>query len=49
MGSGMQKLDKGLEKDGFIQNLYSPKNIAPEFQEVVTVVIDSLLKDSQIK
>ncbi|WP_333913241.1 nucleotidyltransferase domain-containing protein [Vibrio coralliirubri] len=41
----MQKLDKGLDKDGFIQTIYSPKNIAPEFQEVVTVVIDSLLKE----
>ena len=45
MASGMQKLDRGLDKDGFIQNRYSPKNIAPEFQEVVTVVIDSLLKE----
>ncbi|WP_050648830.1 nucleotidyltransferase domain-containing protein [Vibrio coralliirubri] len=41
----MQKQDKGLDKDGFIQNIYSPKNIAPEFQEVVTAVIDSLLKE----
>ncbi|CDT48595.1 Predicted nucleotidyltransferase [Vibrio coralliirubri] len=45
MESGMQKQDKGLDKDGFIQNIYSPKNIAPEFQEVVTAVIDSLLKE----
>ncbi|CDT87224.1 conserved hypothetical protein [Vibrio coralliirubri] len=45
MGSGMQKQDKGLDKDGFIQNLYSPKNIAPEFQEVVTAVTDSLLRE----
>lgn len=36
---------RGLDKDGFIENLYSPKNIAPEFQEVVTAVIDSLLSD----
>ncbi|MEZ9701486.1 nucleotidyltransferase domain-containing protein [Vibrio sp. 10N.261.46.E12] len=41
----MQKLDRGLDKDGFIQNLNSPKNIAPEFQEVVTAVIDSLLRE----
>ncbi|MFA0036776.1 nucleotidyltransferase domain-containing protein [Vibrio sp. 10N.261.52.A1] len=34
---------RGLDKDGFIENLYSPKNIAPEFQEVVSAVIDSLL------
>lgn len=45
MESGMQKLDKGLDKDGFIQNLYSPKNIAPEFQEVVSAVVDSLLRE----
>lgn len=36
---------RGLDKGGFIENLYSPKNIAPEFQEVVTAVIDSLLSD----
>ncbi len=41
----MQEQTRGLDEDGFIQNLYSPKNIAPEFQEVVTVVIDSLLKE----
>ncbi|OEF85979.1 nucleotidyltransferase domain-containing protein [Vibrio splendidus] len=41
----MQKLDRGLDEDGFIQNLYSPKNITPGFQEVVTAVIDSLLKE----
>ncbi|WP_050053058.1 nucleotidyltransferase domain-containing protein [Vibrio coralliirubri] len=41
----MQKQDKGLDKDGFIQNIYSPKNIAPEFQEVVTAVVDLLLKE----
>ena len=34
---------RGLDKDGFIENLYSHKNIAPEFQEVVSAVIDSLL------
>ena len=36
---------RGLDKDGFIENLYSPKNIAPDFQEVVTAVIDSVLSD----
>ena len=36
---------RGLDKDGFIENLYSPRNIAPEFQEVVSVVVDSLLSD----
>ena len=45
MESGIQKLDRGLDKDGFIQNLYSPKNIAPEFQGVVNAVIDSLLSE----
>ncbi|WP_060982953.1 nucleotidyltransferase domain-containing protein [Vibrio splendidus] len=35
----------GLDKDGFIENLYSPKNIAPEFQDAVNAVIDSLLSD----
>ncbi|MGR5001838.1 nucleotidyltransferase domain-containing protein [Vibrio celticus] len=45
MESGVQKLDKGLDKDGFIKNLYSPKNIAPEFQEVVIAVVDSLLSE----
>ena len=45
MESGIQKLDRGLDKDGFIQNLYSPKNIAPEFQEVVSAVVDSLLRE----
>ncbi|WP_017091133.1 nucleotidyltransferase domain-containing protein [Vibrio splendidus] len=41
----MQKLDRGLDREGFIQNLYSPKNIAPEFQEVVSAVVDSLLRE----
>ncbi|MCX2758589.1 nucleotidyltransferase domain-containing protein [Vibrio sp. Sgm 22] len=41
----MQKLDRGLDKGGFIQNLYSPENIAPEFQDVVNAVIDSLLSE----
>ncbi len=45
MESGIQKLDRGLDKDGFIQNLYSPKNIATEFQEVVSAVVDSLLRE----
>ncbi|WP_299138429.1 nucleotidyltransferase domain-containing protein [uncultured Vibrio sp.] len=45
MESGLQKLDKGLDKDGFIQNLYSYKNIAHEFQGVVNAVIDSLLSE----
>ena len=36
---------KGLDKDGFIENLYSHKNIAPEFQGVVNAVIDSLLSE----
>ncbi|WP_414503105.1 nucleotidyltransferase domain-containing protein [Vibrio coralliirubri] len=45
MESGIQKLDKGLDKDGFIKNLYSPKNIAPEFQEVVSAVVDSLPRE----
>ncbi|MFA0054768.1 MULTISPECIES: nucleotidyltransferase domain-containing protein [Vibrio] len=41
----MQRLDRGLDKDGFIHNLYSPKNIAPEFQGAVNAVIDSLLSE----
>lgn len=45
MESGMQKLDRGLDREGFIQNLYSPKNIAPEFQDVVSAVVDSLLRE----
>lgn len=36
---------RGLDKDGFIENLYSPKNIAPEFQGVVNAFIDSLLSE----
>ncbi|CAK3110876.1 Nucleotidyltransferase domain-containing protein [Vibrio crassostreae] len=39
----MEEQTKGLDKDGFIENLYSSKNIAPEFQGVVSAVIDSLL------
>ncbi|WP_261885612.1 nucleotidyltransferase domain-containing protein [Vibrio pomeroyi] len=39
----MEEQAKGLDKDGFIENLYSSKNIAPEFQGVVNAVIDSLL------
>ncbi|MCG9545561.1 nucleotidyltransferase domain-containing protein [Vibrio sp. Isolate33] len=39
----MEEQTKGLDKDGFIENLYSSKNIAPEFQGVVNAVIDSLL------
>ena len=39
----MLNQSRGLDKDGFIENLYSPKNIDPEFQEVVSAVIDSLL------
>ncbi|MEZ8017655.1 nucleotidyltransferase domain-containing protein [Vibrio splendidus] len=41
----MQDQARGLDKDGFIQNLYSPMNIAPEFQGVVNAVIDSLLSE----
>lgn len=41
----MQDQARGLDKDGFIQNLYSPKNIAPEFQGAVNAVIDSLLSE----
>ncbi len=41
----MQDQARGLDKDGFIQNLYSPNNIAPEFQGVVNAVIDSLLSE----
>ncbi|CAK2369043.1 Nucleotidyltransferase [Vibrio crassostreae] len=40
----MQDQTRGLDREGFIQNLYSPKNIAPEFQDVVNAVIDSLLR-----
>ena len=36
---------RGLDKDGFIENLYSSKSIGPEFQGVVNAVIDSLLSD----
>ncbi|CAK2419453.1 Nucleotidyltransferase-like protein [Vibrio crassostreae] len=36
---------RGLDKDGFIENLYSPKNIALEFQGVVNAFIDSLLSE----
>ena len=36
---------RGLDKDGFIENLYSPRNVEPEFQEVVSAVVDSLLSD----
>ncbi|MEZ8284556.1 nucleotidyltransferase [Vibrio splendidus] len=41
----MQDQTRGLDREGFIQNLYSPKNIAPEFQEVVSAVVDSLLRE----
>ncbi|MEZ9720012.1 nucleotidyltransferase domain-containing protein [Vibrio splendidus] len=41
----MQKLDRGLDREGFIQNLYSTKNIAPEFQEAVSAAVDSLLRE----
>ncbi|MFA0487009.1 nucleotidyltransferase domain-containing protein [Vibrio sp. 10N.222.55.B11] len=41
----MQEQTRGLDREGFIQNLYSPKNIAPEFQEVVSAVVDSLLRE----
>lgn len=41
----MQEQTRGLDKDGFIENLYSPKNISPEFQGVVNAVIDSLLSE----
>ena len=41
----MQAQARGLDKDGLIQNLYSPKNIAPEFQGAVNAVIDSLLRE----
>ncbi|CDT87802.1 nucleotidyltransferase domain-containing protein [Vibrio coralliirubri] len=41
----MEEQTKGLDKDGFIENLYSPKNIAPEFQGVVNAIIDSLLSE----
>lgn len=39
----MQDQTRGLDREGFIQNLYSPKNIAPEFQDVVSAVVDWLL------
>ncbi len=41
----MQEQTRGLDREGFIQNLYSPKNIAPEFQDVVSTVVDSLLRE----
>ncbi|WP_146457377.1 nucleotidyltransferase domain-containing protein [Vibrio splendidus] len=41
----MQEQTRGLDREGFIQNLYSPKNIAPEFQDVVSAVVDSLLRE----
>ncbi|MEC7939262.1 MAG: nucleotidyltransferase domain-containing protein, partial [Pseudomonadota bacterium] len=41
----MLNQSRGLDKDGFIENLYSPRNIDPEFQEVVSAVVDSLLSD----
>ncbi|MEZ9654940.1 nucleotidyltransferase domain-containing protein [Vibrio splendidus] len=43
----MQEQTRGLDREGFIQNLYSPKNIAPEFQDVVSAVVDSLLRELQ--
>ena len=45
MRSDMQNQTRGLDKDGFIENLYSSENIAPEFQDAVNAVIDSLLSD----
>ncbi|MEZ8501000.1 nucleotidyltransferase domain-containing protein [Vibrio splendidus] len=41
----MQEQTRGLDREGFIQNLYSPKNIAPEFQDVVSAVVDWLLRE----
>ncbi|MEL0608046.1 nucleotidyltransferase domain-containing protein [Vibrio echinoideorum] len=41
----MQEKSRGLDREGFIQNLYSPKNIAPVFQDVVSAVVDSLLRE----
>lgn len=41
----MQDQTKGLDKDGFIENVYSPENIVPEFPNVVNAVIDSLLSE----
>ena len=41
----MLKQSRGIDKDGFIENLYSPRNTDPEFQEVVSAVVDSLLSD----
>ena len=41
----MQEKSRGLDREGFIQNLYSPKNIAPVFQDVVLAVVDSLLRE----
>ncbi|MEZ8348619.1 nucleotidyltransferase domain-containing protein [Vibrio splendidus] len=41
----MQDQTRGLDREGFIQNMYSPKNIAPEFQDVVSAVVDWLLRE----
>jgi hypothetical protein len=41
----VQDQTRGLDREGFIQNLYSPKNIAPEFQDVVSAVVDWLLRE----
>ncbi|PMO72284.1 nucleotidyltransferase domain-containing protein [Vibrio splendidus] len=41
----MQDQTRGLDREGFIQNIYSPKNIAPEFQDVVSAVVDWLLRE----
>ncbi|MBB1466299.1 nucleotidyltransferase domain-containing protein [Vibrio sp. SG41-7] len=39
----MLNQSRGIDKDGFIETPYSHKNIAPEFQDAVNAVIDSLL------
>jgi len=39
----MLNQSRGIDKDGFIEPPYSHKNIAPEFQDAVNAVIDSLL------
>ncbi|EOB6678868.1 nucleotidyltransferase domain-containing protein [Vibrio vulnificus] len=39
----MQEQDKGLDKQGFILNAYSPTHIQPEFQVVVDAVVAELL------
>ena len=38
----MDEQDRGFDKQGFIQNDYSSKNIQPEFKAVVDAVVSEL-------